>query len=237
VVDGASVFGSITSNQVCAYGDYGSGSQTPSNDGAPRPLLYGDVFSELSPQRDRLCADSPELCSAPRQRGLIAFDYDARGFALLNCNVVDPSRGDEMAAVLFDNIQIVKEWPARQGPVVFDNGDVCTVEVTSMLNTPCYSYVGDNVSLDPWGGAIAIGESVDFGLLDFVMPRSFGHDEGFEIESRCLMLFAQLRRPKAPAPIAPSGRRRRTMHGVWQQIAVLRSATESEPGILILGPR
>jgi hypothetical protein len=180
-VDGGSVMNAITSDKICAYGGYGAGAQTPYGaDGTAKKVLYGDIATEQSPQKDALCAADPAACASPGAAGLVEFAHDQKGFALLNCNVFDPAKGDEAAAVVFQNIPIVKPWPAMAGSIVLDTGDMCIVEVDAMLTTPCYEWQDEKASLDPHVGVIFSGESLAYGSLDFGLFTSFGHDEGFE---------------------------------------------------------
>jgi len=177
-VDGGSAMNNITKNKVCAYGSYTDDALVPVDNGAPKKIFYGDIETEDSPERAQFCKDKPWACNTPGEFGLIDFDHDAKGFGLLNCNVYDPANQGERAQLLLSNIVIIKEWPAKDGAIVMDNGDVCTVEVNPLLNAPCYSLVGP--SLDPANGVITQGPSLAYGSLDFSLFRSFGHAEGFK---------------------------------------------------------
>ncbi len=178
LVDGASAFNNINQNKVCAYGSYTKDPLIPIDNAAPKKVFYGDIETELSNEAAQWCVQNPDECKTPGEFGLIDFDYAGKGFALLNCNVYDPANQGEQAQILFQNIIIVKEWPASAGAIVLDNGDVCTVEINKFLNQPCFSLVGP--SLDPANGVISQGPSLAYGSLDFSLFRSFGHDMGFE---------------------------------------------------------
>lgn len=168
-VDGASVMNTLVQDTVCTY----EGGLSPLDAGRPRRLFYGDITTEQSNAQAAFCAENPAACAAPTA-AVLPFPAEARGFALLNCNLYDPaSPVAGSAQVVFDGITIVREWPARSGAVVFDNGDTCRVELDALRSTPCFEWDTDasvdayNDSTDPWG-------TLEFGLF-----RSFGHDEGF----------------------------------------------------------
>ncbi|MGM0577189.1 MAG: LamG-like jellyroll fold domain-containing protein [Myxococcota bacterium] len=112
--------------------------------------------------------------------GLVEFDRDTYGYALLNCNYYDSDPTGASASVDFQNIVITKEWPAKSGAIVHDDGDTCLVEVNPALNVPCHAWTGADVTLDPHNDAIPLGSYVPFQSLEVSLPRSFGHDGGFE---------------------------------------------------------
>ena len=122
----------------------------------------------------------PALTCPADDDGLVEFDRDKHGYALLNCNYYSPLPGQPSASVDFQNIVISREWPARSGAVTFDNGDTCIVELDAVRTEPCYSWTGDDVSLDPGNDLVDVGSYVPFQSLEFGLVRSFGHDEGFE---------------------------------------------------------
>ena len=179
-VRGASVMNAVTSNTVCAYGGYGAGALLPSDADGEKKVLYGDVATEQSPERDAFCAAGGD-CGPAGASGLVSFPVAAKGFALLNCNVVDPGHQGEAAEVRIANIPIVTEWPARAGAIVQDTGDTCLVEVTDTLNAPCYAWTGGDAALDPAARLEGTsGPGITYGLLDVTWVRSFGFGEGFQ---------------------------------------------------------
>ncbi|MBT9556086.1 MAG: hypothetical protein IV100_08665 [Myxococcales bacterium] len=180
-VRGASVMNAISANTVCAYGGYGQDRLLPTDTDGVKKLFYGDIATERSPERDAFCAQPGADCTSPGTYGLIDFPTDTKGFALLNCNVVDPSHQGETASVTFANIPIVTEWPARAGAIVLDTGDACRVEVTPELDVPCHAWAGGDASFDPVSHpATFLGSGVTYGLLDVTWLRSFGHGDGFQ---------------------------------------------------------
>ena len=179
LVDGGSVMNAITEDTVCAYGDYGAAATTPWTADGPKKVLYGDISTEQSPAKEALCAADPDACASPGAAGLVEFPHDAKGFALLNCNVYDPAKGGETAAAVFQGIPIVKPWPATAGVIVQDTGDTCLMQVEPPLTTPCYAWQDDKVSLDPNLSLVSKGDYEPLGLVQFGYLTGFGHDGGF----------------------------------------------------------
>ena len=180
-VDGGSIMNSLVHNKVCAYGGYGDGAQTPWDQGAPKKVMYGDISTEISPQKGAFCAADPEACASPGAAGLVEFDTANKGFVLLNCNVFDPAKS-ETAEAVFSGFPIIKPWPASAGAIIQDTGDMCMVEVNEMLTTPCYEWDDGKSSMDPDNSVVSMGESIAYADLDFGLFRSFGHDEGFDVQ-------------------------------------------------------
>lgn len=173
-VDGGSAMNSMTSNKVCSY----EGGLQPVDGGVAKKVFYGDVDTERSNQKSAFCAANPAVCSGGQ--GLIEFDTNTYGYALLNCNVNDPTRS-EMAEALFQNIVIVREWPARAGKVTLDTGDLCFVEKTQQLTEPCHSWHGDDVSLDPMSAFIKSGSTLPTQAFEIGITRGFGHMDGYQV--------------------------------------------------------
>ena len=194
-VDGASVWNEIAIDRVCSY----EGASSPwAADGTPAKLVFGSVEEEDSAEKTSRCAARPLGCSATCGDGdaacvpcapipawceggipgLVAFDHEARGFALLNCTFTDPGSGVG-AELHIEDILIVREWPASAGAITLDNGDTCTVELDAFRVEPCYSWLGGDVGLDPSALQSASGDFEPFASLDLGLFRGFGHDEGF----------------------------------------------------------
>ncbi len=169
-VDGASVMNNITSDTICSY----EGRHLAVDGGAAKKIFYGDIRTEQSNERAAFCAADPDVCNEPS--GLIEFNRATYGYALLNCNLYDPSAPgpDQHARILLQNIVITRQWPAQSGPIVLDDGDTCTVELDAARVTPCYEWTGADPSLDPFNGPTEPLGTFELGLF-----HSFGHDEGF----------------------------------------------------------
>ncbi len=167
---GGQIMGNITQNTVCTY----EGSLDPLNDdGSPRKLFYGDITTEQSNQQADYCQQNPEACQAPTAP-VVEFNPEQRGFALLNCNLYDPIQPETRSAqIVVEDIAIVREWPARRGAIIFDDGNTCRVELDGLRSQPCYEWDTD-ASLDSYNMA-----TVQHGTLEFGLFRSFGHDRGF----------------------------------------------------------
>ncbi len=173
--DGASVMNGITRNDICSY----EGGLQPVDGGAAKKVFYGDLSDEVSNQKDTFCKDPANVAACEGGRGLVAFDHEGQGFALLNCNYFNPVT-TEMASVEIGGVVIVKPWPAREGPIVLDNGDTCTVELDAARVEPCYVSTGGDASIDPYNGFVTLGSFEVFEGLELSLLKSFGHDEGFE---------------------------------------------------------
>lgn len=169
-VDGASVMNQLSQNKVCSY----EGGLAPLDGLRARKIYYGDIQTEQSNAQRALCAANPDACQAP-SASVLDFPAQQRGFALLNCNLYDPQQPTTGSAqALFEGLATVREWPARQGAIVFDNGDQCRVEVDALRSTPCYEWE-HAASLDPYNAATETWATLEFGVY-----RGFGHDRGYE---------------------------------------------------------
>ncbi|MFT7582847.1 MAG: hypothetical protein ACI9MR_004531, partial [Myxococcota bacterium] len=146
-----------------------------------RPLSGDEVDTIVAAgAKGRPLAQRPDPTCPGDDDGLLEFDRDLYGYALLNCNYYSPLPSDPSASIDFQNIVITREWPARSGAITFDNGDTCIVELDSVRTEPCYAWTGNDVSIDPGNDAVDFGSYVPFQTLEFGLFRSFGHDEGFE---------------------------------------------------------
>ena len=183
-VDGASAWNYLSSNRVCANAS--PDGLLPLEKGADGQVsqvyktFFGDVAAEQSNQKDAFCQEND--CSSTGDP-LTDFDAGGAGFALLNCNYVDPwdaSGGQDMAQVLFDGLIVQKQWPAASGAILHDDGDQCTVELDAYHAESCYAWYGGDVSVDPSQLQSASGAYQSHATLDFGLFRSFGHDGGFD---------------------------------------------------------
>ena len=177
-VAGGSVMSANPLNKICPYGEAGSTIPWAADGITPQKVLYGDITTEDSPQKDALCAQSPEACVPPGANSLAVLQSAS---PVLNCNVFDPAHGDELAALTLTNFPVVRPWPASSGAVIQDNGDQCMVELNEMLTTACYEWRDGKASFDPYSAIVTVGEAVEHGGCDWATFRSFGHDEGFQV--------------------------------------------------------
>lgn len=187
-VDGASAMGNLTHNRVCGWEGYDAQALIPTSDGVAKQLFYGDISKEDSPAAKAWCAvnDCPALAgSGP----VVEIDADKWG-VLLNCNYRDPNPAHPSAEALFQNIVIVKGWPASHGEVIEDDGDTCLLEDKFGLLSPCHAWLGQDVVGD------GVAHDMDlFASLQFTLWRSFGHDDG----------FTSVERPKRAIVVDPQG--------------------------------
>jgi|GEM_PF-1930204 len=145
-----------------------------------RPLGLDEVRAIVDAGAEGRPVDHrPALECPDDDDGLVDFDRDLYGYALLNCNYYSPLPGERSASIDFQNIIIQREWPARRGAIT-DNGDSCSVELDAVRTEPCYAWTGDDVSIDPGNDGVDVGSYTPFQSLEFGLFRSFGHDEGFE---------------------------------------------------------
>ncbi|PKN56178.1 MAG: hypothetical protein CVU56_17485 [Deltaproteobacteria bacterium HGW-Deltaproteobacteria-14] len=170
-VDGGSAMNNITRDRVCSY----EGGMLPIDNGVPKKVFYGDIARERSNEKAAFCAANPAACAAPT--GLLEFDRATYGYAVLNCNVVDPVTGDN-AELLLQNIIIYRDWPLESGAVL-ETANNCTVDVDAFRTEPCYTWTGGDTSLDPNNATQGAGASVVFASFEFGLFKNFGHDEGF----------------------------------------------------------
>jgi len=186
-VDGAEVTNNITADRVCSY----EGGMIPVDDDVQKKIFYGDISRERSNERDAFCAADPDACSAPT--GLVEFDRETYGFALLNCNVYEPAAG-QGAEILFQNIIILRDWPLEQGAVM-ETANGCTVDVDAFRVEPCFTWSGGDSSVDPNNGAVTAGASIVFASFEFGSFKTFGHDWG----------FTSVELPRAPLGVSVDG--------------------------------
>ena len=130
--------------------------------------------------RGRPTADRPGPTCLDPDIGLQEFSPKTRGYALLNCNYYDAIPTAPSASISFQNVPIARQWPAAKGAIIRDDGDICLVELTPSLTQPCYAWYGNDVQMDGANDLISFGSYVPFQSLEVSLPRSFGHDEGFD---------------------------------------------------------
>lgn len=186
-VNGGRVLGgaNFVSNRVCGYalGAGAAASLSPVDaQGRPRKLVYGNLRLEQSAEQSAYC-DGLDCGRTDLVDWLARPDgFERHGYGLLNCTFADG--GDDNAEMIFANLTQFSEWPARAGAIVQDTGDVCVVEVDGARVEPCYSWYGWDVSADPHNGAVSVGSYIPFASLEFSTFKSFGHDQGFEVQPR-----------------------------------------------------
>ena len=62
---------------------------------------------------------------------------------------------------------------------VRETANSCIVEIDALRREQCYEYIGLEASTDPLGSFDESPDGAIFQTIEFNMPRSFGHDQGF----------------------------------------------------------
>lgn len=146
-----------------------------------RALLKSEIVTLASEgNRGRPVPGRPDPTCPDTETGLVSFDSQNEGIALLNCDFVDSDPTGDTAGVVLQNVIVERKIPAESGSIIYDSGDVCLIEVTPNLTVPCYGWIGNDANLDPYNDLIDFGSYVPFQTLEVSLPRSFGHDEGFQ---------------------------------------------------------
>ncbi len=146
-----------------------------------RALLNSEVTTLAAEgRRGRPVLDRPNPTCPDLELGLVSFDAQSQGLALLNCDFVDSDPTGDTAGVILQNVIVERKIPAEAGSVIYDSGDVCLIEVTPNLTVPCFGWIGSDANVDSYNDLVDQGSYEPFQTLEVSLPRSFGHDEGFE---------------------------------------------------------